>query len=76
MGTNGIIGMLKTASALLAAVALVCCVGVVALGPDTRAGLVLLAGFLFFGWLAFAAGSIRREMAQTIAAIVREPRRY
>lgn len=74
MGTNGIIGMLKTASALLAAVALVCGGGAVALGPGTRAGVVLLAGTLFFGWLAFAAGSIRREMAQTIAEVIREPR--
>lgn len=74
MGTNGIFYMLKTASALLAAVATVCGGGVVALGPTTRAGLVLLAGLLFFGWLSFTAGSLRREMAQTIAAIIREPR--
>ena len=76
MGTNGNSYMLKTASALLAAVAFVCGGGVLALGPDTRAGLVLLAGTLFFGWLAFAAGSIRRELNQTISAMVREPRSY
>ncbi|WP_293856000.1 hypothetical protein [uncultured Alsobacter sp.] len=65
--------MLKTASALLAAVAMVCGVSALALGPTTRVGLVLLAGALFFGWFSFAARPLRREIEDAVAVTLREP---
>lgn len=66
--------MLKTASALLAAVALSCGLSALALGSATRVSLVLWAGALFFGWLSAVARPLGRELSSAVAFILRGER--